>query len=154
LSSLRSYLFLSLVLGSWTALEAHNRDSLQIDWVVARDGSGDFTTVQAAIDAVPHLRKNRTTIYIKNGIYREKLILPSTKTNVSFIGENVDSTIITYDDHAGTKNRFGEEIGTSGSSGFYVFGDGFIARNLGSVSWAHQMTDQEAERYTLRNILG
>ena len=100
------------------------------DFVVAVDGSGDFSTVQEAIDAVPHLRKNRTTIFIKAGVYKEKLILPSTKTNVSFFGENVDKTILTFDDFAKRKNRFGEEIGTSGSSSFYIFGDGFEAKNI------------------------
>lgn len=98
--------------------------------VVAKDGSGDYVSIQEAIDAVPHLRKNRTTIYIKEGTYKEKLILPTTKTNISLIGASVDRTVITYDDYASRKNRFGEEIGTSGSSGFYVFGDDFIARNI------------------------
>jgi pectinesterase len=100
------------------------------DFVVAKDGTGDFTTVQEAIDAVPHLRKNRTYIFIRAGVYREKLILPSTKTNVSFIGENVERTVITWDDYASKHNIFGEEMGTSGSSGFFVYGDGFYARNI------------------------
>lgn len=105
-------------------------DMPEPDIVVAQDGTGDYPTVQEAIDAVPHLRKNRTTIFIKAGTYREKLILPSTKTNISLIGESVDRTVITYDDFASRKNMFGEEIGTSGSSGFYIFGDGFMARNI------------------------
>jgi pectinesterase len=100
------------------------------DFTVAKDSTGDFATIQEAIDAIPHLRKNRTTIFIQNGTYCEKLILPSTKTNVTFLGESVDSTIITYDDYASRKNIFGEEMGTSGSSGFYVFGDGFQAQNI------------------------
>ena len=100
------------------------------DFVVDASGNGDFKTVQEAIDAVPDMRKNETVIYIKNGTYKEKLILPASKTNVTFIGESVDKTIITYDDHASKKNQFGEEIGTSGSSGFYIFGDGFTARNI------------------------
>ncbi len=130
LSSRRSYFLFLLILGTCKVLSAGDEPTLQTDWVVAGDGSGDFTTIQEAIDAVPHLRKNRTTIFIKNGVYREKLILPSTKTNVSFIGQDVDSTIITWDDHARTKNSFGEEVGTSGSTGFYIFGDGFIAMNI------------------------
>lgn len=100
------------------------------DFVVAKDGTGDFTTVQKAIDAVPHLRKERTRILIRKGVYKEKLILPTTKTMVSLIGEDVRETIITYDDYASRINRFGEEIGTSGSAGFYIFGDDFIARNI------------------------
>lgn len=100
------------------------------DFVVSGDGSGDFETVQEAINAVPDLRKNETRIFIKNGKYKEKLILPASKTNVTFIGEDVSKTIITYDDYASRTNRFGEEIGTSGSSGFFVFGEGFTARNI------------------------
>ncbi len=102
----------------------------EYDFIVDQNGYGDFRTVQEAIDAVPHLRKNRTYIFIKNGVYKEKLMLPSTKTNISFIGENKEKTILTYDDFASRKNRFGEEIGTSGSSSFYIYGDGFQARNL------------------------
>jgi RIP metalloprotease RseP len=82
------------------------------DFVVAKDGSGDFKTVQEAIDAVPHLRKNRTLIFIKNGVYKEKLLLPSTKTNVSLIGEDLYSTVLTFDDFASKKNIFGEEEST------------------------------------------
>ncbi|MFT3739024.1 MAG: pectinesterase family protein [Breznakibacter sp.] len=102
----------------------------QPGFVVAIDGSGDFTSVQQAIDAVPHLRKARTVIFIKNGVYKEKLHLPSNKTNVTFVGEDVNKTILTYDDYAQGKNRFGEEMGTSASSSFFVDGDGFYAENI------------------------
>lgn len=122
----RPFLILILVCAA-SLLQA--RDT-EFDFVVSGDGTGDFLTVQEAIDATPHLRKNRTTIFIKNGKYKEKLILPSTKTNVSFIGESVEETVITYDDYASKKNRFGEETGTSGSSTFFIFGDGFVARNI------------------------
>lgn len=100
------------------------------DFVVAKDGSGDFTTVQEAINAVPDFRKNRTIIFIKPGVYKEKLILPASKTNVTFIGEDVEKTILTFDDFASKKNRFGEEMGTTGSSSFFIFGDGFTAENI------------------------
>lgn len=100
------------------------------DFVVAGDGSGDFRTVQEAIDAVPALRRERTRIFIKNGVYKEKLVLPPTATNVSFVGEDVEKTILTFDDFAQRKNRFGEEIGTSGSASFFIYGDGFEAENI------------------------
>ncbi|GAB3015899.1 hypothetical protein GCM10027051_19960 [Niabella terrae] len=100
------------------------------DFTVAADGSGDFITVQEAINAVPDLRRNTTVIFIKNGTYKEKLVLPDTKTNVHFIGENKDSVLLTFDDFASRKNRFGEEIGTSGSASFFVHGDGFTAENI------------------------
>ncbi|MEH0153168.1 pectinesterase family protein [Limibacter armeniacum] len=104
--------------------------SVQYDFVVAKDKSGDFTTIQEAINAVPDIRKAVTTIFIKSGVYKEKLILPASKTNVMMIGEDASKTVITYDDYAKKLNRFGEEMGTSGSSSFYVFGDGFTAKNL------------------------
>lgn len=100
------------------------------DFVVATDNSGDYKTIQEAIDATPDFRKNRTTIFIKKGTYKEKLILPSSKTNVTFIGEDRDSTLVTYDDFASKNNIFGEEMGTTGSTSFYVFGDGFMAKNI------------------------
>jgi len=100
------------------------------DFVVATDGSGDFRTVQEAINAVPDFRKNETQIFIKKGTYKEKLVLAGSKTNVVFIGEERETTILSYNDFASKKNRFGEEIGTTGSTSFYVFGDGFRAENI------------------------
>jgi pectinesterase len=100
------------------------------DFVVAADGSGDFIRIQEAIDAVPHLRANRTVIFIKKGVYKEKLMLPSTKTNITFLGEAVEETILTWDDYASKKNSFGENMGTSGSASFFIYGDGFEAYNL------------------------
>jgi pectinesterase len=102
----------------------------QYDFVVAADGSGDFTTVQAAFNAVPDFRQNVTTIFIKKGIYKEKLTLATSKTKVRIIGEEVTQTILTYDDFASKKNSFGEAIGTTGSSSFFIFADDFIAENI------------------------
>jgi pectinesterase len=100
------------------------------DFIVDQNGTGDFKTVQEAINHVPDLRKNRTTIFIKTGTYHEKLIIGPTKTNLTLIGENATNTILTFDDYASKKNIFGEEIGTSGSSSTYVFAEGFIAKNI------------------------
>lgn len=104
--------------------------AVEPDFVVATDGTGDFRTVQEAIHAVPDFRKNETRIFIKKGTYKEKLVLAGSKTNVVFIGENRETTILTYDDFASKKNRFGEEMGTTGSTSFFVFGDGFRAENI------------------------
>lgn len=100
------------------------------DFTVAANGTGDFKTVQEAINAVPDFRNKITTIFIKKGIYKEKLVLAASKKNVKFIGENLKETILTYDDYAQKKNAFGEEKGTSGSSSFYIYGEGFSAENI------------------------
>jgi len=100
------------------------------DFVVAQDGSGNFKTVQEAFDAVPDFRKKETVIFIKNGSYKEKLVLPASKNLVTLVGEDVKKTILTYDDFAQKKNRFGEEVGTTGSSSFFIFGSDFTAENI------------------------
>jgi pectinesterase len=64
---------------------------------VAKDGSGNYTTVQAALDSIPTNNTSRKIIYIKNGIYKEKVRV--TKPFVSLIGQDKNNTIITYDDH-------------------------------------------------------
>lgn len=99
------------------------------DYVVATDGSGDFFTIQEAIDAVPDFRKSaRTTILIRRGTYKEKLVIPASKIQVSLIGE--EGAVLTYDDYASKKNVFGEEKSTSGSSTCYIYGPDFYAENL------------------------
>ncbi|WP_407425994.1 pectinesterase family protein [Arcticibacter sp.] len=100
------------------------------DFVVAADGSGDFRTVQQAINAVPDFRKTATVIFIKDGVYKEKLIVAGSKARIKFIGESVENTILTYDDYSAKKNVFGEDMGTSGSSSVYIYGDEFSAENI------------------------
>ena len=99
------------------------------DLVVAKDGSGDFFTVQEAINTVPDYRKNaRTTILIKEGSYKEKVIIPASKNAVSLIGQG--EVKITYDDYASKPNIFGENKGTSGSSSCYIYAPDFYAENI------------------------
>src|SRR5687767_7449891 len=100
------------------------------DFVVSKDGKGDFKTVQEAFNAVPDFRKNQTTIFVRKGIYKEKLTLSTSKTNVKLVGEDRERTFLTFDDHASKKNSFGEAMGTTGSSSFFVFGDDFSAENI------------------------
>lgn len=99
------------------------------DFVVAKDGSGDFFSVQEAINAVPDFRKNvRTTILVKRGVYKEKIVIPASKINLSLTGE--DGAVLSYDDYADKLNRFGEKTGTSGSASCYIYAPDFYAENL------------------------
>lgn len=68
--------------------------------VVARDGSGQFRTIQEAVESVRAFMDYTVTIYIKKGIYKEKLVIPSWVKNVQLVGESENNTVITYDDHA------------------------------------------------------
>ena len=90
------------------------------DFVVAADGSGDYSTIQAAINAVPDYRKaGPTRILVRKGIYKEKVVIAQSKEKVQLIGE--DGAVITYDDYASKPNIFGENKGTSGSGSIYIF---------------------------------
>ncbi|TDD94602.1 pectinesterase family protein [Flavobacterium cellulosilyticum] len=66
------------------------------DIVVDINGTGNFTSIQAAFNAVP--AGIPTVIYVKRGLYnKEKLIVPANKTNITLIGESREETIISYD---------------------------------------------------------
>lgn len=123
---LKKSLSLILLLTVIFTVRAEDR---HFDFIVAQDGSGDFTTVREAINAVPDFRKaNRTNILIKKGNYKEKLIIPECKINLTLVGE--DGAVITYDDYASKLNRFGEEKSTSGSASCYIYAPDFIAENI------------------------
>lgn len=68
--------------------------------VVSRDGTGNFRTLQEAIESARAFMDYTVTIYVRNGVYKEKVIVPSWVENIDIIGEDRDKTIITYDDHA------------------------------------------------------
>ncbi len=73
--------------------------------VVAQDSTGNFTSIQKAIDACKAFPDKRVTIYVRNGIYKEKIVVPSCNTKLSIIGESVEKTITTFDDHFNRINR-------------------------------------------------
>ncbi len=70
-------------------------------FTVAKDGSGDYKYIQDAINAMRVYPLMPIVLYIKNGVYNEKIVLPDTNTDVCFIGQSVDSTIITFSDYSG-----------------------------------------------------
>ena len=67
------------------------------DAVVAADGSGDYTTVQDAINAAPSNSERRWVIFIKDGVYEQKLLVPAAKRNLSLVGESREGTRLHYD---------------------------------------------------------
>jgi len=69
--------------------------------VVAKDGSGNYTTIQAAVDALRAYSPQHNVVMIKNGVYHEKVTIPAWVTNVTFKGENKDSTVVVWEDFSG-----------------------------------------------------
>jgi pectinesterase len=104
-------------------------------FTVAQDGSGNFKTIQEAINAVRDLSQVQVKIFIKKGVYHEKIVVPSWKTKISLIGENKDSTIISNNDFSG-KNYPGKDwmgkdkYNTFTSYTVLVQGNDFRAENL------------------------
>ncbi|MCV9388839.1 pectinesterase family protein [Reichenbachiella ulvae] len=95
------------------------------DFVVAKDGSGDFKYVQDAIEACRAFTPKHLTIFIKAGTYKEKIVFHSWNSNLTIIGEDAETTILTYDDHAGKG-----KMGTFDSYSVKVVGDDMTFKNL------------------------
>jgi pectinesterase len=104
--------------------------SAQQKVTVSEDGSGNYKTAQAAFDAISLNNKKPVTIYIKNGVYKEKLHLDSSKNFVTLIGEDKFNTILTYDDHTGKVSPKGDTINTRTSWSFKIVADNFTAQNI------------------------
>lgn len=111
---------------------------------VAKDGSGDHTSVQEAFDAVPENYPGPITVFVRNGVFHEKLLLDANKINVTLVGESRDSTILTYDDYSG-RVVDGVTIGTSASYSVAIDADDFIARDI-----TFQNISQQAQAVALR----
>lgn len=119
--------FLLLLLLGSSLIQAQTSNPQQYKYVftVAKDGSGDFKFIQDAIDAMRVYPLAPITVYIKNGIYNEKIELPANNTDVTFIGESVDKTIITFNDYSGRGHT-----NTFTSYTAKISGNRFVAVNI------------------------
>ena len=133
------------------------------DFMVAQDGSGNFTTIQKAIDACKAFPDSRITIFVKNGTYKEKIVVPSCNNLLSVIGESAEKTIILFDD-------FFDKINRGRNSTFCTYtlkveANDFILQNItvfdnsGSggdlskkVGWSLELNKQETLNYCKENI--
>ncbi|MFI0512374.1 pectinesterase family protein [Streptomyces sp. WSLK1-5] len=100
---------------------------------VAKDGSGQYSTVQAAVNAVPAGNASRVVIQVKPGTYRELVKVPSNKPHVTIqgTGSSRNDTVIVYNNASGTQKPDGSgTYGTGGSATVAVEADDFQARNL------------------------
>lgn len=73
---------------------------LDARFVVAADGSGDYTTIAEALEACRAFHDSETLIFIKNGTYREKIHIDPLLSNIRLLGESAENTIISYGDYA------------------------------------------------------
>ena len=107
------------------AAEASAAKEYKRELVVAADGSGDYTSLNEAMEGIRAFMDYRVTVHIRKGVYREKWVIPSWIEHVDFIGESVEETIITYADHANIR-----AMGTFRTYTLKVEGSGLTFRNL------------------------
>jgi pectinesterase len=93
---------------------------------VAQDGSGEYRTIQEAVMAVRDFMQVSAVIFIKNGTYKEKLLIPSQKTNITLLGESREGVVITYGDYSGDADKHS----TYTSSTVRVQANNFTAENI------------------------
>lgn len=104
--------------------------SAQKKIIVAQDGSGNFKALQSAFNSIPKNNKKAIIIFVRNGLYKEKLLLDSGKNFVTLVGEDKFNTIFTYDDHTGKISPKGDTINTRTSASFLMKADNFTAKNI------------------------
>lgn len=113
------------------------------DIVVAQDGTGDYFTVQEAIDACPDYSHDRyTNILVKNGVYDETVTIPHNKFRIRIVGESADSTVITGGKYA--KMKWPDRdftVGTSGSASIYIHSSYVVMENLTIMNTAGEGKD-------------
>ncbi|PGH50978.1 hypothetical protein CRI70_09215 [Streptomyces sp. Ru87] len=103
---------------------------------VAADGSGDFRTVQAAVDAVPSGNTEPVTVSIAPGTYREHVEVPAGKPYITFAGTggSREDTVIVYDTPSGEEKPGGGTQGSTGSATVLIDADDFSAHSLAFVN--------------------
>lgn len=98
--------------------------------IVAADGTGHYTTMQAAVDAVPDNNDERILIYVKNGVYHEKLIFPADKSAISLFGEDKFEAVLQFNEVPTVRHSPEDIFNTYGSASTIVLSDDFTAENI------------------------
>jgi pectinesterase len=124
----------------------------EYDIVVDRNGRGNFRTIQEAFESIRAFDpKGTVTVFVRNGFYKEKLVLPTYVCNVHIIGESCDKTVISYDDHANIN-----KMGTFRTYTFLIRGNDITLENLTIENAAEQLGQAvalhlEGDRIIIRN---
>ncbi|KAK8588952.1 hypothetical protein V6N13_087841 [Hibiscus sabdariffa] len=109
----------------WSSTLENDPSKLKPDVVVAKDGSGDFKTIEDAVTRIHHDGQKPFVIYIKKGIYEENIIFNYNLTNIALIGDGKEKTRIT-----GSLD-FADGLNTFNTATVAVHGDFFFAKNIG-----------------------
>lgn len=96
-------------------------------YIVAQDGSGDFSTIQAAIDYMPASNPDKRLL-VKNGVYKERVVI--NKDGIHLIGEDIEHTVITFSACARDLDENGQEKGTFLSFTMITAGNNIVIENI------------------------
>lgn len=121
-SLLRPLFFLATALASFAAPAPL---PVKPDLVVAADGSGNFTTVQAAVESIPADNRERTVVFIKDGTYREKVRIDARF--VTLRGQSREGTRLEF---AQGREEFGQQGDKLGFAVININGDDCVLENL------------------------
>lgn len=113
------------------SISAQEDQKSYLNITVDKNGGGDFIQIQAAINSTRDLGSSFVEIHIKNGIYYEKIEIPTWKHKLLLIGETKDKTIIINNDFSGKKDSLtGDVLSTFTSHTLKVSGDDIELNNL------------------------
>ena len=122
---------LLLLVMAFSSTNAANKYDNPDTLFVARDGTAEFRNIDDAIEVCRAFMDYHKVIFVKKGIYKEKLIIPSWLTNIEICGEDRDQTIITYDDHANIKlPTNGKPMGTFRTYTLKIEGNDITLKNI------------------------
>ncbi|KAF7840657.1 pectinesterase-like [Senna tora] len=105
-------------------LEASSVKDIEVNVVVAKDGSGSYETLGEAVAAAPNKSSTRFIIYVKEGTYKENVEIGKEKKNIMIVGDGMDQTIITGN------LSYMDQIPTSLTGTVIALGSGFIAQDI------------------------
>jgi pectinesterase len=128
----------------YMAVAGFSQQTYPTKLTVAKDGSGNYQTIQEAINALRAYSPEPVSIFIRNGVYEEKLVIPSWVTNLTIKGESRDQTIISYNDYSGKLMAKGADTITNKTK-FSTF--------TSYTVWV-QGNDVQIENLTIRNTAG
>jgi pectinesterase len=135
------YIITLFLIFSSIIISAQTTDN-RFELTVAQDGSGDFKTIQEAINKVRDHAEKRVVITIKSGIYNEKVVIPAFKRNITLKGVDKEKTVISYNDYSGKPFR-----------GIDVTGDAKFSTYT-SYTLLVQGNDCSLENLTVENTAG
>lgn len=123
--------------------------------VVSQQGTGDFVTVQEAVDSVGI---EPVVIQVEPGIYKEKIVIHKDLPAITFLGKDQKNTILTYDDNAHTLGDDGSPFGTFRSASLFIYAQDFMMENMTIVNSSGPGTGQavaafvDADRALFRKV--